>query len=87
MIDPNSVTAHFGQASFPGRLTRLEGGGGYMRVRLDWKTAPFEPVSGAEGELEMHDGGRFRVRIVEPLSLEPEGGSGEVRMKLTGRGG
>jgi hypothetical protein len=58
-----------------------------MRVALDWGDAPFRPAGGDEAELEMHDGARFRVTVVEPLAARPDGGGGEFRMKLLGRGG
>lgn len=86
MTDPNSITAHFGPASFPGLIRALEGNGGFMRVFFDWAGADFSPLAGQEGTLEMHDGARFRVTVIEPLDLKAGGHSGELRVKLLGRG-
>lgn len=84
MTDPNDVTMHFGSQSVPARITALEGNRGYLRVRFDWSNLDFTPGEGTESVIEMHDGGRFAFVIVEPTS-EPEGNSGEFRMKLVGR--
>lgn len=85
MTDPNRITAHFPFASLSGRIEALEGGGGFMRVSLELQDARQELTAGTEAELEMHDGARFRVTVVEPLGAEER--RGEYRMKLLGRGG
>ncbi len=80
MTDPRRLTAYFGSGSYPGEIAALEGNRGHMRVRF----AALETgkvAAGDEGELEMHDGARFRVRVVEPLEA-----AGEYRLKLLGRG-
>lgn len=56
-----------------------------MRVALDLGAASQDPTAGMEAELEMHDGGRFRVTVVELLDVQER--RGEYRMKLLGRGG
>lgn len=78
MAEFNTVVAHFGGEPLPGRLAALEGGRGMMRVSLG---DPSTLQEGQEGVLEMHDGARFRVTVVERL---PE--TNEVRLKLLGRG-
>lgn len=85
VTDPNRITAHFPFASLSGRIEALEGGGGFMRVSLELQDARQELTAGTEAELEMHDGARFRVTVVEPLGAEER--RGEYRMKLLGRGG
>ena len=85
MTDPRRFTAHFGPATFPGRILALEGGGGYMQVRLEGAPHPW-PKAGHEGELEMHDGARFGVMVTEHLGAEEEENA-EFRMKLVDRGG
>ena len=79
-----SVTAHLGAAVCPGQIAALEGGGGFMRVRLDGADAL---DAGQEFELEMHDGARFLVVVIEALPGEnaPPDGQ-EYRMKLLGQG-
>lgn len=80
MTNPNDVTVHFDDASVPARITKLEGGGGFIRIRLPEDRANVAP--GTEADVEMHDGGRFRMALVERF----EGGEpGEVRMKLLRR--
>lgn len=85
MTDPNRVTAHFGEVAVPAHIRALEGGGGYMRVWLDWQESGLSPAPGMEPLLEMHDGGRFTFTIVEALETEAAG-QGEFRMKLLRRG-
>ncbi|WP_157448859.1 hypothetical protein [Deinococcus peraridilitoris] len=85
MTDPNSITAHFDEVSIPATITALEGGGGYMRVTLNWQNTAFSPAPGMESELEMHDGGRFRVTLLEQIT-DTGKTSAEFRMKLLGRG-
>ncbi|WP_407541994.1 hypothetical protein Q0M94_17090 (plasmid) [Deinococcus radiomollis] len=85
MTDPRRATAHFGQASFPGRILALEGGGGYLRVVLAGEGQHPYPEAGQEGELEMHDGARFAMVIVEALGDSQEKDA-EFRMKLVDRG-
>ncbi|GGR20706.1 hypothetical protein [Deinococcus ruber] len=84
-----SVTAHVEPAALSGQISALEGGGGYMRVLLDGTDAL---NAGQEFELEMHDGARFRVVVIEVL---PRSGAAagndaepgqEYRLKLLGRG-
>ncbi|ULH14279.1 hypothetical protein MF271_01795 (plasmid) [Deinococcus sp. KNUC1210] len=78
-----SVTAHVEPAALSGQISALEGGGGYMRVVLNGADAL---NAGQEFELEMHDGARFRVVVIESL---PSGGAESVqeyRLKLLGRG-
>jgi hypothetical protein len=87
MPDPNAVTAYFGQASFPGQIVALEGQRGLIRARLHYVGTAFRPEPGGEGVLEMHDGSRFRVTILEQLSADDGSGSAEVRMRLLGRDG
>ncbi|HWG86028.1 MAG TPA: hypothetical protein VNT60_11175 [Deinococcales bacterium] len=82
MPDPNAVTASFGDSTFPAQITKLEGQRGLMRVRLD-HGGSYQPAEGAEGLLEMHDGSRFRVGVLELLDLGEH--SGEVRVRLLGR--
>lgn len=80
-----SVTAHLGEAAYPGQIAALEGGGGFMRVALEGGSAL---AAGDECELEMHDGARFRVTVIEALGGEDGAtpGQQEYRMKLLGRG-
>lgn len=85
MTDPRSLTAHFGGAAYPGQIAALEGNRGQMRVRLEGADPGSWPVANAEGELEMHDGARFRVSVLEVLG--GEGGGQELRLKLLGKGG
>ncbi|MGY2894837.1 hypothetical protein [Deinococcus sp. UYEF24] len=86
MTDPRRATAHFGQASFPGRILVLEGGGGYLRVLLEGEGQQPWPEVGHQGELEMHDGARFGMVVVDALG-DPQGKGAEFRMKLVDRGG
>jgi hypothetical protein len=85
MIDPQRITAHFGEdlggVSLPGSITAMEGRGGFLRVALTPPADGPQPSTGSECELEMHDGGRFRFVVTELL---PE--SAEYRMKLLGKG-
>ncbi|WP_407571676.1 hypothetical protein [Deinococcus altitudinis] len=85
MTDPRRATAHFGPASFPGRILALEGGGGYLRVLLEGEGQEPWPEAGHQGELEMHDGARFGMVIVERLG-DPQENDAEFRMKLLDRG-
>lgn len=77
--DFNSVVAHFGASAVPGRILALEGGRGMMRVSLPG-SGP-EMTGGMECTLEMHDGARFRVAVIERLDT----GGNEFRLKLLGR--
>ncbi|WP_425145236.1 hypothetical protein [Deinococcus sp.] len=83
MADPRAVTAHVGAsdhgpaAAYAGRIVALEGGGGLMRLRLDGAAL----TAGQECELEMHDGARFGVMVLEVL---PDAAH-EYRMKLLGK--
>lgn len=77
----NSVVAHFGAHSVPGRIEALEGGRGMMRVSLEPEGEGALPAEGSEGVLEMHDGARFRVAVTERLEDHPNG----FRLKLLGR--
>ena len=86
MIDPRQVTAHFGPATFPGRILALEGGGGYLRVLLEEGQHHPWPEAGQEGELEMHDGARFGMVVTECHDTAQEANA-EFRMKLMDRGG
>ena len=85
MTDPRRATAHFGPATFPGRILALEGGGGYLRVLLEGEGQHPWPEAGHEGELEMHDGRRFGMVVVEALG-DPQGTDAEFKMKLLDRG-
>ena len=77
--DPNAVSAEFGQVTTSGQITALEGNGGYLRVSLG--AAQLE--AGQTGVLQMHDGARFGVVVIEPtVQSEHER---EYRLKLTGR--
>ncbi|MFC4456210.1 hypothetical protein [Deinococcus sonorensis] len=80
--DPNRFSAEFGGSPLSGRITALEGNGGYMRVQFN-ASGPAEIAVGEEGVLELHDGARFRVAVVEAL---PDQESGSYRVKLVGRG-
>lgn len=80
--DPNAVTAEWGGSSLPGRITALEGGRGLMRVALP-DSAALSPESTLV--LEMHDGARFRVTVVETLGAGPQPGQQEFRLKLAGK--
>ena len=86
MTDPRSVTANFGPATFPGRILALEGGGGYLRVLLEGGGHQPWPEAGHQGELEMHDGARFGMVVVDVLG-DSQGKDAEFRMKLLDRGG
>ncbi|WP_415785896.1 hypothetical protein [Deinococcus saxicola] len=55
-----------------------------MRVRLEGPGPSGWPEINAEGELEMHDGARFRVGVLE--ALDGEVNAREYRLKLLGRG-
>ncbi|WP_420594151.1 hypothetical protein [Deinococcus sp.] len=77
--DPNRVSAEFGGQAHAGQLVALEGQGGLMRVQVD--AAQLE--IGQSGVLQMHDGARFGVVVVEPLGEHAAGH--EYRLKLTGR--
>ncbi|GAA4010407.1 hypothetical protein GCM10022631_23740 [Deinococcus rubellus] len=86
MPDPRAFTAHFGSAAYPGEIAALEGNRGQIRVRLENNPgAPGWPAANAQGELEMHDGARFRVGVLEVL--DGEGGGQHFRLKLLGKGG
>lgn len=85
MPDPRAFTAHFGGAAYPGQIAALEGNRGQMRVRLEGTDPRSWPAVQAEGELEMHDGARFRVGVLEVLGSE--GGGRAYRLKLLGKGG
>lgn len=85
MPDPRALTAHFGGAAYPGQIAALEGHRGQMRVWLESSGAYGWPATGAEGELEMHDGARFRVGVLEVLG--EEGSGQEFRLKLLGKSG
>ena len=90
MTDPRQIIAHFGPATLPGRILTLEGGGGYMRVRLE--AGPHSwPEVGHQGELQMHDGARFAVVVTDGQGDESRGtpreGHAEFRMKLLDLGG
>ncbi len=77
--DPNAVRAEFGQVTTSGQIAALEGNGGFMRVNLG--AAQLE--SGQQGVLQMHDGARFGVVVIEPTSQSET--EREYRLKLTGR--
>jgi len=85
MPDPRALTAHFGGAAYPGQIAALEGNRGQLRVRLEAADEARWPAVQDEGELEMHDGARFRVGVLEVLG--GEGGGQELRLKLLGKGG
>ena len=80
MTDPNRVTAEYGGATHDGRILALEGGGGLMRVAL---AGPEALNPGDELVLQMHDGARFRVNVIEPLGPGSEGA--EFRLKLVSK--
>jgi len=85
VTDPRRATAHFGSASVPAQILALEGGGGYLRVLLAGEGEHPWPEAGQQGELEMHDGVRFGMVIVEALGT-PQEQQAEFRMKLVDRG-
>jgi|GEM_PF-6613096 len=74
MVEFNRVMAHVRGEAVPGRLEALEGGRGFMRVVLEASGVRV----GDEVVLEMHDGARFRVVVVESLQQ----GAHAFRMKL-----
>ncbi len=77
--DPNKVTAEFGGAQHDGRILALEGGGGFMRVEVQGAPAL---AAGDTVVLEMHDGARFRVTVIEPLEGGAQADAAGFRMKL-----
>ena len=85
MPDTSALTAHFGGAAYPGQIAALEGNRGQLRVRLEAADEVRWPAVQDEGELEMHDGARFRVGVLEVLGGEGRGQ--ELRLKLLGKGG
>ena len=54
-------------------------------MRLEAPGEAAWPAVQDEGELEMHDGARFRVGVLDALGAE-DGGQ-EFRLKLLGKGG
>ena len=83
ITDPNAGQATFGAEQTEFRILALEGQGGLMRLRLgsgtDVDSAHLNLDPDETGTLEMHDGARFGVRVLERLS------GGEYRVKLTGQ--
>ncbi|CAM3434602.1 hypothetical protein DESA109040_12435 [Deinococcus saxicola] len=83
MSDPRTFTAHFGDQVYPGQIAALEGNRGEMRVQLEGQGQSGWPTASDEGELEMQDGARFRVGVLESLSSAE--GVCEYRLKLLGQ--
>jgi hypothetical protein len=67
--DPNRFLAEFGFRQLIGRITALEGQGGLMRVTFEPPAEPDTPLeTGQQGVLQLHDGARFRVVVLQQLA-------------------
>lgn len=64
MTDPNAGEATFGAEKAGFRIVALEGQGGLMRL---WLEGGAGTLAGQRGTLQMHDGARFQVEVLERL--------------------
>lgn len=80
MTDVQRVVLRSGGNEWAGRILRLEGGG-LLAVALDGAPGLPSLEVGLEVAAEMHDGGRFRLAVLEALP-----GAGEYRLRLVARG-